>query len=57
MGIQRRIETDLRIKGWSGVAHGLDRRLVGLHDAVIRLAREVDILTDEVERLKRKRAA
>jgi hypothetical protein len=57
MGIRTRIASDLRAKGWPVVPQGIDRRLMGLHDAVVKLAREVDNLTDEVEQLKRKRAA
>jgi hypothetical protein len=45
------------MSGWPALAHGTDRRLRALHDAVIKLAREVDNLNDDIERLKRNRAA
>ena len=54
MYLRRRIETSLRVAGWS--PFGTDRRLKALHDAVIALAREIDNLTDEIEQLKRRAA-
>ena len=57
MGLKHRIESELRMSGWPALAHGTDRRLRALHDAVIKLAREVDNLNDDIERLKRNRAA
>jgi hypothetical protein len=55
MSIKWRIESKLRMGGWSRFEN--DRKLKALHDAVVELAREVEDLTDEVARLKRKLAA
>jgi hypothetical protein len=58
VSLRHRIETSLRTNGWSAFGQS-ERKLQALHDSVIQLAREVDNLTDEIERLKRevKRAA
>jgi hypothetical protein len=50
--LRHHIETQLRVNGWSRFDRS-DRKLNALHDAVIRILREVDNLSDEVARLKR----
>ena len=63
MSIRHRIENRLRLRGWGGFPpqrHDLpgrieanERKAVALRETLLDLAREVDGLTEELERLRR----